>query len=204
MESGKIYQSLGAVMKAIAPIDKNRKNEQQNFMFRGIEDFMNTIHSLLAENDIIILPSEKEHIQETFTTAKGGVQFRSRIHVFFKFVSTQDGSFVEADGWGEAADTFDKGYNKCKSIALKYALSQMFLVPTKEIADPDKETPDSVVSKENETDQDLELALQLVKEAKNTEELQKVWNDNSGYKKNKAFFKAVQDKNRELSKDTGA
>lgn len=195
MESGKIYQSLGAVMKAIAPIDKSRKNEQQNFMFRGIEDFMNTIHSLLAENDIIILPSEKEHIQETFTTAKGGVQFRSRIHVFFKFVSTQDGSCVEADGWGEAADTFDKGYNKCKSIALKYALSQMFLVPTKEIDDPDKETPDSVV----DNDPDLDLALQMVKETTNVAELHKVWDDYKGMQTSKAFVDAVTKKNRELT-----
>ena len=188
--SNLIYKKLGEVMSKIGAIDKGQKNVQQGFMFRGIDDFMNALHGLMAEAGIIILPSEVEHVQESYQTAKGGTQFRTRLHLRFTFVSTEDGSSVTADGWGEAADNGDKGYNKCKSIALKYVLMQMFLVPTKDIADPDRDTPDEVTSK-NEIDADLELALQCVKEANTTDELQEVWRNNAGFQSDKRFYDAV-------------
>ena len=200
-----IYNKLGEVIKEVTAIDKTRKNEQQGFMFRGIEDFMNELHNSFAKHGIIILPHEIDHIQESFEVEKTNqrgqlekkLQFRTRVHIAFKFVSTDDGSQVETDGWGEAADNGDKGYNKCKSIALKYVLMQMFLVPTKDIADPDKETPDEVSSKSTtsprrpglkskaaepapapaDDDNDLYLVKQLIKEAKTKEELLKIWND---------------------------
>lgn len=189
-----IYNKLGEVMKEVTAIDKTRKNEQQGFMFRGIEDFMNELHNSFAKHGIVILPHELDHIQENYKVKnrQGEVklQFRTRVHMAFKFVSTEDGSFVEADGWGEAADSADKGYNKTKSIALKYVLMQMFLVPTKDIADPDKETPEEVtakVSKSKKTaapapapadgNDDLYLVKQLIKEAKTKDELLKIWND---------------------------
>lgn len=197
-----IYAKLGRVMQSIKAIGKNQTNEQQHFKFRGIDDFMNELHDLLADAGIIIIPSEKEHIQEQYTTKNGTAQFRTRLHMSFTFASTEDGSSVTADGWGEAADSGDKGYNKCKSIALKYVLMQMFLVPTKDLADLDANAPEPVVVKAE--DPDLELVLQLVKEAKSVEALTKVWNDNAGMKSNKAFYAAVQAKNRELSANMGA
>lgn len=143
----KIYPALGKIMAGCTAIAKEQENTQQKFKFRGIDDFMNTLHGLFAKHGVIIVPSELEHIQEPITYMSNGyekIQFRSRVHLNFKFVSTEDGSFVESDGWGEAADNGDKGYNKCKSIALKYVLMQMFLVPTADIADPDKDTPDEI------------------------------------------------------------
>ena len=102
----------------------------------------------------------------------------------FKFVSIDDGSELVADGWGEAADNGDKGYNKCKSIALKYVLMQMFLVPTKDIVDPDAETPAEVTKKKKPAPapapaptNDLDLVRQLIREAKTQEELLQLWKD---------------------------
>lgn len=201
-KTGLIYKKLGEVMGKIGAIDKERKNEQQGFMFRGIEDFMNSLHGLMAEAGIIILPSEIEHIQENFETTnregRKSLQFRTRLHIRFTFASTEDGSTVTADGWGEAADNGDKGYNKCKSIALKYVLMQMFLVPTKDIADPDKEVPDEVQSKNVQDDPDLELALLCVKEASTLADLQKVWKDNAGMQSNTTFYNAVINRKKEL------
>lgn len=199
MEENKnlIYKKLGEVMSKIGAIDKGQKNVQQGFMFRGIDDFMNALHGLMADAGIIILPSEVEHVQENYTTKNGGTQFRTRLHLRFTFVSTEDGSNVTADGWGEAADNGDKGYNKCKSIALKYVLMQMFLVPTKDIADPDRDTPEEI-SGRNEIDANLELALQCVREARTTAELQEVWTNNAGYQSDKTFYNAVINRKNQL------
>ncbi len=189
-----IYQKIGAVNKEVSAIDKTRKNEQQGFMFRGIEDFMNELHNLFAKHGIFIVPSEREHIQEDYdyTDSRGNkkVQFRTRVHMAFKFVSVDDGSFIETDGWGEAADNGDKGYNKCKSIALKYVLMQMFLVPTKDIADPDRETPDEVVGRQEQEDPDLELAIDEIKRAGSLDELNDIARRWGGYMKNARFLDA--------------
>ena len=177
-------------MTDVGAIGKNQENTQQNFKFRGIDDFMNHLHGLFAKHHIIILPSETEAIQERIdyvnSYGKPAVQFRSRIHFNFNFVSTEDGTSVFADGWGEAADNGDKGYNKCKSIALKYVLMQMFLVPTKDIVDPDAETPAEVTKKKKPApasapapseDNNLDLVRQLIREAKTQEELLQLWKD---------------------------
>lgn len=50
-----IFKALAAVNRSIKAIGKDRKNEQQGFKFRGIDDVMNELHSLFAANDIIIL-----------------------------------------------------------------------------------------------------------------------------------------------------
>lgn len=192
-----IYAKLGKVMQSIKAIGKNQSNEQQHFKFRGIDDFMNELHDHLADAGIIIIPSETEHLQEQFTTKNGTAQFRTRLHMKFTFVSTDDGSSITADGWGEAADSGDKGYNKCKSIALKYVLMQMFLVPTKDLTNPDSETPDPV--QPQNISADLELALQLVKEANNVTDLEQVWREHTGFQSDKVFYNAVMNRKKQLS-----
>jgi len=210
---GKIYQALGHIMEGVGAIEKGQTNTQQNFKFRGIDDFMNTLHGLFAKYKVIILPSETEAIQEqiNYNDARGyaKTQFRSRIHFTFTFVSTEDGSSVCCDGWGEAADNGDKGYNKCKSIALKYALMQLFLVPTADIADPDKETPEEITNtppatprkrtvKEAKPADDnpvLTEAINAVKDAKSRQELEDVYRKyGNPVSFDKAFLAALKEK----------
>lgn len=179
--SNLIYTKLAAIMNDVTAIDKKQKNQAQGFLFRGIDDFMNALHTEFAKQGVIIIPKEIDHLQDSFESASGKIQFRSRIHMEYTFIC-EDGSFITADGWGEAADNGDKGYNKCKSVALKYILMQMFLVPTKDIADPDKETPEDVTkAKNSEADNDISLAKQLIKEAKTEQDLIKIWSDFSAY-----------------------
>lgn len=207
---GKIYSALGKINAEVGAIGKDQTNTQQGFKFRGIDDFMNTLHGLFAKHNVIILPSETEAIQERIdyvdSYGKPKMQFRSRIHFVFTFVSTEDGSSVTADGWGESADNGDKGYNKCKSIALKYVLMQVFLVPTADIADPDKETPDEIpagtpksspttgTSAKDDTDY-LGAALKAIAGAKTKAELDKIYathGKNVGYCA--PFIKAINEK----------
>ena len=47
-------------------------------------------------------------------------------------------------------DSGDKATNKAMAIAMKYALFQVFCIPTDEMKDPDAETPDEIVKKGEE------------------------------------------------------
>lgn len=136
-----IYKRLAEINKKITAIGKNKKNTQQNFQYRGVDDVMNELHSLFAEHEVIILPELISGAREERQSKSGGALITSLNDYKFTFVTT-DGSNCFAIIRGEAMDSADKSSNKSIAVALKYALTQMFLIPTDEMKDPDAETHD--------------------------------------------------------------
>ena len=59
----------------------------------------------------------------------------------------EDGSHVSAVIQSEGMDSADKSSNKAMSAACKYALFQVFNIPTVEFVDPDATTPEPTVKK---------------------------------------------------------
>jgi hypothetical protein len=53
-----------------------------------------------------------------------------------------DGSSIEVVTVGEAMDSGDKSCNKAMSTAQKYAIFQVFAIPTEELKDSDDDSPD--------------------------------------------------------------
>ena len=66
--------------------------------------------------------------------------FYTRLKINFGFYA-EDGSHVDAVVIGEAMDTGDKASNKALSIGLKYAMLQVFCIPTEDEKDPDAVSP---------------------------------------------------------------
>src|SRR5690606_30131319 len=81
--------------------------------------------------------------REERQTQKGGALIYSVIDVKFTFYA-EDGSSVSSIIKGEAMDSGDKATNKAISTALKYALMQMFLIPTEEKIDTEYESPEPI------------------------------------------------------------
>ncbi|HEY0883296.1 MAG TPA: ERF family protein [Archangium sp.] len=129
--SGKIIEAMVKVMAEVGVIGKDRKNPQQGYQFRGIDDVLAVVQPLLAKHGVIVTPEVVEHERETLPTKSGGTQFSVRLLVRHTFRHI-DGSFVVATTLGEAIDTGDKASNKAMSQALKYAVTESFAIPTKE------------------------------------------------------------------------
>lgn len=140
IEVNGIYAGIQMIMDEIGAIGKNKRNQQQGFNFRGIDDVMNVLHPLMAKAKIFIVPTVEEISREERQTARGGTLIYTIAKVVFRFISTVDGSEIVATVYGEAMDSGDKGLNKAMSIAMKYACFQVFCIPTEEMVDPDKET----------------------------------------------------------------
>ncbi|PLR20371.1 single-stranded DNA-binding protein [Pantoea endophytica] len=137
-----VYKAISAVAKEMAEkgISKDRKNVQQNFQFRGIDQVYNALAPMLAKHGLVILPRITERTVTERTTQKGGVLFYVVVKAEFDFVATEDGSIHTVTTYGEAMDSGDKATNKAMSIAYKYAAFQAFCIPTEETAvDPDAE-----------------------------------------------------------------
>ena len=131
VKSGLIYEALAKVMGEVGVVGKSRKNTQQNYAFRGIDDVVSACQDVLVKHGVVVAPRVIEHHRETLATKSGGAMASVRLlveHTFF----AKDGSFVVATNLGEAMDSGDKASNKAMSAALKYALVETLMIPTYE------------------------------------------------------------------------
>lgn len=135
-----IYKAIIGVMADINAIGKDRRNQQQGFAYRGIDDVMNELHTALAKNKVFVVPEVLNEERSTGKTRNGGDLFYTRLKIRFTFY-TDDGSSVAAVVIGEAMDSGDKASNKALSVGLKYAMLQVFCIPTEDEKDPDAQSP---------------------------------------------------------------
>jgi hypothetical protein len=136
-----IFSAIQSIMKDIAPIAKGELNKQQGFKYRGIDTVYNALHDLLAKHGVITVPKVLNERYEDRTTQKGGNLIYRVLQIEYTFYA-QDGSTIVAVVQGEGMDSGDKASNKAMSIAHKYALLQVFAIPTDETKDPDADSPE--------------------------------------------------------------
>ena len=118
-----IFETISAVMGEIGAVGKDSKNQQQGFMFRGIDAVMNAISPALIKHHLFIVPEILEQTREERTNSKGTLLIYSICKVKYTFFA-EDGSNISAVVIGEGMDTGDKATNKAMSIAFKYACFQ--------------------------------------------------------------------------------
>jgi hypothetical protein len=135
----KIYSAISAVAKAMSGpgVAKGRKNVQQGYQFRGIDDVMNALSSALPESGMVILPRVMERTEVERQTKSGGALFYVTLRVEFDLVAVEDGSRHTVVTYGEAMDSADKATNKAMSAAYKYLALLTFCIPTEATPDTD-------------------------------------------------------------------
>lgn len=138
-----IYQSIQKIMEEVEPIAKARKNDQQGYKFRGIDDLYNELNPHLAKYGVFFCPEIITKEREERVTAKGGLLMYTILVVAFT-VYAGDGSSVKLVTIGEAMDSGDKSANKAMSAAYKYAMMQLFCIPTEDEKDTEVQSPEPV------------------------------------------------------------
>lgn len=138
----RVFAAINAVQAALAKsgITKGRKNQQQGYSFRGIDEIYNALSGLLAEHKLVILPSFADRLVTERASKTGGALFGVTVRGEFTFVSSEDGSSTKVATFGEAMDSADKATNKAMSAAYKYACLQAFCIPTEGDNDADAHT----------------------------------------------------------------
>ena len=158
-----IFESISNALADIGAVGKTKWNDQQKFKFRGIDDVMNSLHPVLEKNKIFVVPEVLEQIREDRVSGKGNPLIYSICKIKYTFYA-EDGTFVTAVVIGEGMDSGDKATNKAMSIAFKYALFQIFCIPTEEMQDPDAESLDVASKgksgKSSKTDQKQQTSQQ--------------------------------------------
>lgn len=140
IEIPKIYNALITAQKQIGAIGKDEKNTGQGFKFRGIDTVYNEVHRIFSENEIFCTSEILNERSEDRESRNGGCLIYRVLQIRYTFVAS-DGSSVSTEVMGEGMDSGDKASNKAMAVAHKYALLQMFTIPTKEDKDPDGQSP---------------------------------------------------------------
>jgi len=141
---GQIFELIGKAMADIGAIGKDSRNEQQGFMYRGIDAVYNTLYPVMAKYGLFITPEIIDHKREERTTTKTWNDQTKTTTLLYSIITVRytvfapDGSFVQMTVIGEGMDSGDKATNKAMSVAMKYAMFQLFMIPT-EAVDPDGE-----------------------------------------------------------------
>lgn len=142
MSGSMICELLPKVMKSIRVIGKEQENDFDKYKFRGIDDVYNAVQPALVEYGVTVVPTvEKVEISERIT-AQGKSQTRATLTVKYTFYAP-DATNIQAVVVGQAEDRSDKACNKAMSAAFKYALFQVFCIPTEGDNDADAKTPQS-------------------------------------------------------------
>lgn len=155
---GQIFGLMAAVLKEVGAIAKGRRNDQQGYRFRGIDDVYDAVHPLFAKHGIFTIPRVLKEETSERTTQSGTVLRFVNLTMAYDFFAP-DGSKVTAEMIGEAMDAGDKASNKAMSAAQKYALLQTFCIPTGSTPDADFTTHEDLqpgtnrVSKSNTADE---------------------------------------------------
>lgn len=137
-----VYQMIAQVSAelAVEGITKTKKNDQQGYNFRGIDDVYNALAPIMSKVGLVILPRVTARNVVERTTKSGNALFYTTVDMEFDFVSSHDGSKHTVGMYGEAMDSADKSTNKAMSAAYKYACMQAFCIPTEGDNDADATT----------------------------------------------------------------
>ena len=137
---GLIFKQIPKAMKKIEVISKDRKNTDLGYSFRGIDDVYNELHQILADCEIFTVPTVLSERHEERKSTKGATLIYRIFKIMYTFYAS-DGSNVAAVVIGEGMDWGDKASNKAMSVAHKYALLQVFCIPTDDPKDPCNDSP---------------------------------------------------------------
>lgn len=139
-KAGQIFTLLPQLMAEVGSIEKGRRNLQQNYAFRGIDDVYAAVQGIFATAGVFVIPEVIQQTREERQTQKGGTLIYTILTVRHTFYAG-DGSSVAAVTVGEAMDSGDKSSNKAMSAAMKYALIETLCIPTADPKDTENDNP---------------------------------------------------------------
>jgi hypothetical protein len=138
---GDIHKRIVAIMRELPAILKDRKNTQQGYNFRGIDDVYNMVHPIMAKHGVFMTCEILTDASGERPSKSGGVLITRSLRLKYCFVA-DDGSCIATEVIGEGMDSGDKAANKALSVGQKYAILQAFMIPTDDAKDPEVDNPE--------------------------------------------------------------
>ncbi len=142
-ETKGVYAKVVAVMQEIGAVTKSRMNLQQKYPYRGIDDFFNELHPIMAKHGLVFEPST-EILQNDVRVLGSGTQMNFiTIQLSINFADENGQKTTPCRNVGVGMDSGDKAVYKAIAGAVKYFVQNTFSVPTEEMKDPEDDRADA-------------------------------------------------------------
>jgi len=167
--TGQLAKKIAQVMAAIESVPKNGRNDYHNYDYSTDDDVMQSVRPVMAEHNLIALPSVVDRSVERVSTGKkeSDYQLHTQITLEVTLIDGDSGQSKTMTWEGEAQDGQDKGLYKALTSAMKYWALKTFLLS----ADADVETHDAAANQPRSngrssgpSDAQLDYARDLAKE----------------------------------------
>lgn len=134
---GELVKAVNLVMAAVGYVRGTGRNTQQNYTYTSDEDLLRAIQPAMVEAGLALIPvAVTAETDVAYQTKSGGAMWRRAGTVAYNLVHTS-GAIMPVTVYAEGADTADKAAAKMMTSAYKYALRQVFAVPTGDNAEAD-------------------------------------------------------------------
>ena len=153
-----VVEAIALVMSDVRAVKKREKNDDQKYLFRGIDAVVNAVGPALRQHGVIVVPQWCESKYRDVQTSRGKPSRECTVMVTYRFYGPK-GDYIEVMVPGEAMDFGDKGTPKAMSVALRTALLQALCLPTDE-PDADSHSYERSVVKEQRTNGDAVVSKQ--------------------------------------------
>lgn len=177
-ENNKIYDLMGKIQADVEAISKERKNQQQGYNFRGVEDVLNMMHNLLAKHGVFVVTRRVGAGFLDHRPGNGNKVVTTIINDFeFDFCAPDGSKLTVGPLPGEGVDYSDKASNKTMANAYKYCMFLTFSIPTQGLVDePDADSPKQEAPKSTNSGQKQQKS-EGKKQSGDMEELRKQLED---------------------------
>ena len=137
MDNLKLYAKIYAVMNESEALTKDLTVGSGNNSYRAVgeKEVLNMLKPLFKAHKLIIFPTDGEITEQNSvfdTSYKGDVTTKTRnvtqLKVFYKIVDIESGESELIVGFGNGADSQDKGSGKAFTYSFKTALSKTFML----------------------------------------------------------------------------
>lgn len=127
---GKITAAICAVVAERGYVKADAKNDHFNYSYLSDEAVLGHVRGSMAENGLALIPSGVEYV--IVPNGKGDITTTTTTYT----LAHASGEWMQVQVVAQGQDKSDKGPYKAATGALKYALRQVFLIPTGN--DPEK------------------------------------------------------------------
>jgi len=165
MSNQKIYTALKNVQDYmyLNPIAKEGVNTFQKYKYRGIDQIIQSFSKPLHDNKVLTVVQPDLKVSTKFLD--DGKSTLTRIVGTLRFISTEDGSFIDRSYVGHSKSQQGKDLESARSFAYRNALLETFCVPFEGVVEPELEGVDKNMPIED-SDEQINMVDDFIKEIK--------------------------------------
>jgi len=176
MTAPKIYKALKGVQDYMIknPIAKEGVNSFQKYKYRGIDQIIQSFSKPLHDNSVLTVVQPDLKVSTKFLD--DGRSTLTRVVGTLRFISTEDGSYVDRSYVGHSKSQQGKDLESARSFAYRNALLETFCVPFEGVVEPELEGVDESAQVDEEESFDIVDDFKKEVAGKSGEEAKEIFN----------------------------